>query len=160
MMRSARITYIALLTALAAVFGYIESLFPLPVPIPGIKLGLSNIAVLFALVKMNRTDAFFVMLLKVLICAILFSGMSGFFYSLSGGIASFFAMCIFKRYDFSVTGISMAGGVFHNLGQITAAAIMLSSLGSFYYLPVLLVSGLVVGTAVGMLCSAVIARLK
>ena len=159
-MNSARITYIALLSALAAVFGYIESLFPLPVPIPGIKLGLSNIAVLFALIRMNKADAFFVMILKVFICAILFSGMAGLFYSLSGGILSYTAMCVFKRYDFSVIGISMAGGVFHNLGQITAAAIMLSSVGAFYYFPVLMIAGLIVGTAVGILCKAVISRLK
>lgn len=159
-MNSARIAYIALLSALAAVFGYIESLFPIPVPIPGIKLGLSNIAVLFALIRMNRSDAFFVMLLKVLICAILFSGMAGLFYSLAGGLLSYLAMCVFKRYDFSVIGISMAGGVFHNLGQISAAAIMLSSVGAFYYFPVLLVAGLIVGTAVGALCKAVISRLK
>ncbi len=159
-MRSARITYIALLTALAAVFGYIESLFPIPVPIPGIKLGISNIAVLFALYKMNKSDAFFVMLLKVIICALLFSGMSGFLYSLSGGLMSFFAMCIFKRAGLSVVGTSMAGGVFHNLGQITAAAVMLSSLGAFCYFPVLMIAGLIVGTAVGALCSAIIARFK
>ena len=159
-MKSARIAYIALLSALAAVFGYIESLFPLPIPIPGIKLGLSNIAVLFALIKMNKTDAFFVMLIKVFICALLFSGISGLFYSLSGGILSFLAMCAFEKYDFSVIGISMAGGVFHNLGQITAAAIMLSSVGAFYYFPVLMIAGLTVGAAVGMLCSSVISRLK
>lgn len=159
-MKSARIAYIALLSALAAVFGYIESLFPLPIPIPGIKLGLSNIAVLFALIKMNRSDAFWVMLLKVLICSVLFSGMSGFIYSLSGGILSYLAMCVFKKYDFSIVGISMAGGVFHNLGQIAAAAVMLSSVGAFYYFPILMIAGLIVGTAVGSLCSAVILRLK
>ena len=159
-MNSARIAYIALLSALAAVFGYIESLFPIPVPIPGIKLGLSNIAVLFALIKMNKSDAFFIMLLKVLICAILFSGMAGLLYSLSGGIMSYLAMCVFEKYDFSVIGISMAGGVFHNLGQITAAAIMLSSVGAFYYFPVLMIAGLIVGTAVGTLCKAVISRLR
>ena len=159
-MRSARIAYIALLAALAAVFGYIESLFPIPVPIPGIKLGLSNIAVLFALYKMRKSDAFLIMLIKVTVCSVLFSGMSGFLYSLSGGILSFIAMSAAKKLDLSIIGVSMAGGVFHNVGQIIAAAFMLSSQAALYYLPVLCICGLIVGAAVGALCKAVMSRLK
>ena len=159
-MKSVKITYIALLSALAAVFGYIESLFPLPIPVPGIKLGLSNIAILFALIKMNRRDAFLIMLIKVIICSILFSGINSLFYSLSGGIFSFFAMIFAQKLDFSTVGVSMAGGVFHNIGQIFAASLLLSSFSAFYYLPVLTVFGLFVGAAVGILCSIVISRLK
>ena len=159
-MKPIRITYIALLSALAAVFGYIESLFPIPVPIPGIKLGLSNIVILFALIKMNRRDAFLIMVIKVTICSILFSGINSFFYSLSGGIFSFFAMVFAQKLDLSKIGMSMAGGVFHNLGQIFAAYLLLSSFSAFYYLPVLTVVGLFVGAAVGILCSMVISRLK
>jgi len=159
-MKSAKITYIALLSALAAVFGYIESLFPLPVPIPGIKLGLSNIVILFALVKMDGRSAFFIMLIKVLICSVLFSGMNSFLYSLFGGILSFAAMCTAKKFNFSIVGTSMAGGVFHNLGQILAAAIFLSSPAALYYFPILSVCGLFVGAAVGILCKIIISRLK
>lgn len=159
-MKSARIAYIAVLGALSVVFGYIESLFPIPVAIPGIKLGISNIVVLFALLKMNKSDAFFVLIIKVLVCSLLFSGMNGFFYSLSGGILSFFAMITALRLDLSAVGASMAGGVFHNIGQIFAAAVMLRSLSAFYYLPVLLLSGIIVGGIVGILCKTVIARLR
>ena len=159
-MNSARITYIALLSALSAVFGYIESLFPLPIPVPGIKLGLSNIVILFALIRMNKRDAFLIMLIKVMICSVLFSGINSLFYSLLGGIFSFFAMVFAQKLDSSTIGISMAGGVFHNLGQIFAACLLLSSFSAFYYLPVLTVFGLFVGAAVGILCAIVISRLK
>lgn len=159
-MKSARIAYIALLSALAAIFGYIESLFPLPIAIPGIKLGLSNIVILFALLKMNKTDAFLILIIKVLICSLLFSGMNSFFYSLSGGILSLFAMILAIKFGLSIIGISMAGGVFHNIGQILTAVILLRSPSAFYYLPVLLFAGLIVGGIVGMLCKTVISHLK
>ncbi len=159
-MKSARIAYIAVLGALSVVFGYIESLFPFPVAIPGVKLGISNIVVLFALLKMNKSDAFFVLIIKVLVCSLLFSGMNGFFYSVSGGILSFLAMISALQFDLSEIGASMAGGVFHNVGQILAAAVILRSLSAFYYLPVLLLSGIIVGGIVGILCKTIIARLK
>lgn len=159
-MKSARITYIAILSALAVVFGYIESLFPLPVAIPGVKLGIANIVILFALLKMNKIDAFFILIIKVLVCSLLFSGMNSFFYSFSGGFISFFAMILGLKLGLSIVGASMAGGVFHNLGQILAASIMLRSFSAFYYLPVLLLSGLIVGGIVGLLCKTVISRLK
>lgn len=159
-MKSARITYVALLGALSAVFGYIESLFPLPVAIPGIKLGIANIVILFALLKMNKSDAFFVLVIKIAVCALLFSGLGGFLYSLSGGLISFFAMICALKLKLSTIGASMAGGVFHNIGQILAAAGILRSFSAFYYLPVLLLAGLIVGAAVGILCNIVILRLK
>lgn len=159
-MKSARIAYIALLSALAVVFGYIESLFPLPIPIPGIKLGISNIVILFAITKIGRRDAFLIMIIKVLLCSILFSGLNSFIYSLSGGIFSFAAMCAAQRLNMSIVGISMAGGVFHNLGQILAAALILSSFSALYYLPVLTMCGIFVGAAVGFLCRAVISHIK
>lgn len=159
-MKSHKLTYIALLASLAIVFGYIESLFPLPVPIPGVKLGISNIVILFALIKMNRQDAFFIMLIKVIVCSVLFSGMGSFIYSLSGGVLSFIAMAVSQKLDLSIIGISMAGGVFHNLGQILAAALLLYSLSAFYYLPALLVCGLFVGAVIGILCSIIISRIK
>ncbi|MCR4718022.1 MAG: Gx transporter family protein [Firmicutes bacterium] len=159
-MKSLKITYIALLSSLAVVFGYIESLFPLPVPIPGVKLGISNIVILFALIKMTRRDAFFIMLIKIIVCSVLFSGINSLIYSLSGGILSFIAMVTSQKFDLSIIGISMTGGVFHNLGQILAASLLLCSFSPFYYLPVLCVCGLFVGAAVGILCNIVISRLK
>ncbi|MBR4173472.1 MAG: Gx transporter family protein [Clostridia bacterium] len=160
MMKTARIAYIALLGALSIVFGYIESLFPIPIAIPGIKLGISNIVVLFALIKMNKSDAFFVLIIKVLVCSLLFSGINSLFYSFLGGLFSFFAMIFALKSGFSTIGASMAGGVFHNIGQILAASIMLLSPAPLYHLPVLLLSGLIVGGIVGVLCKTVMSHLK
>ena len=159
-MKAARLTYIALLSAIAIIFGYVESLFPLPVPIPGVKLGLSNIVILYAIIKMNKTDAFLIMLIKITVCSLLFSGMSGFIYSLSGGILSIIAMIAAVKASLSTIGASIAGGIMHNVGQLLAASIMLKSLSVFYYLPVLLLSGILVGFITGAVCASVMRKLK
>lgn len=159
-MKSAKIAYIGILSALSIIFGYIESFFPPPVAIPGIKLGISNIVVLFTILKMSRRDAFFVMLIKVTVCSLLFSGMNTFLYSLFGGIFSIFAMSILYKFNFTPIGISVGGGVFHNIGQITVAAILLNSASVFYYLPVLIFSGIAVGIIIGALTKTVIHYLK
>ena len=159
-MKTKKITYIALLSAVALIFGYIESLFPVFIAVPGIKLGLSNIVILFALYRLDKPSAFFIMLIKVTVLSLLFSGLNVFFYSLCGGFLSLFAMIIFKRINLSTVGISITGGIFHNLGQLLAASIMLKTASVFYYLPVLLISGLIVGFITGMVCKLVLKNLK
>ncbi len=159
-MNSRKIAYISLLSALSIIFGYIESLFPAFIAIPGIKLGISNIVILFALFFLDKPSVFLIVLVKVTVTALLFSGMNMFFYSISGGIFSFIAMSIFKRYNFSIYGISMAGGVFHNLGQIITASIMLDTYSVIYYLPILLISGLLVGYIIGAVCNIIVSRFK
>lgn len=159
-MNNKKITYIALLSTLAIIFGYIESLFPVFIAIPGIKLGLSNIVILFSLYHTNKSSAFFIMLIKVIVTSLLFTGINMFFYSLGGGILSFLVMAILKKYDFSIYGISMAGGVFHNIGQLLVASVMLGTKSVVYYLPVLLLSGLLVGFIIGFICNIITNRLK
>lgn len=158
MMKNKKITYIALLSALAIVFGYIESLFPVLIAIPGIKLGLSNLVVLFSLYFLDKPSAFFIMLIKVLVTSLLFSGFNMFFYSINGGILSLGAMILFKKHNFSIYGISMAGGVFHNIGQLLVAGIMLGTSSVSYYFPILLLSGLFVGYIIGAVCKVIISR--
>lgn len=155
-MNSKKISYIAILSALAIVFGYIESLFP-AAPIPGIKLGLSNIVILFAIYRMNKSSAFFIMLIKVIVTSLLFSGLNIFFYSLSGGLFSLLAMMGFKK-TFSIIGVSMIGGVFHNIGQLLVAALVLYTSAVFVYLPALLISGLIVGFITGNVCNIILKR--
>ncbi len=145
-----------MLSALAIVFGYIESLFP-AAPIPGIKLGLSNIVILFALYKMDKSSAFFIMLIKVLTTSLLFSGLNVFWYSFFGGLLSLIAMLGFKKF-FSVSGISMIGGVCHNVGQLLVAAFMMQTKAVFVYLPTLLISGVIVGFITGTVCSIILKR--
>ncbi len=159
-MKSVKIAYIGVLSALAIIFGYIESLFPIPIAIPGIKLGISNIVILFTLIKLDRKDAFFIMLIKVFVTSLLFSGFNTFIYSLLGGIFSILSMSIAFRFKFSNIGASMVGGVFHNIGQIVAATIILGSISTLYYFPILLLSGLIVGFLIGIVTNLVLSKLQ
>ena len=159
-MQKNRIPLIAMLSALALVFGYIESLLPVVAAIPGIKLGISNIVILFAIYRLNIKSAFFIMLIKVMLSALLFSGLNVLVYSLCGGLLSLALMAAFKNRAFSIIGISMLGGICHNVGQLAAAAFMLSSGSVFYYFPVLLFSGIILGAVTGTVCKIILSRLK
>ncbi len=158
-MNTSKLTRLALLGALALIFGYIESLFPLPVSIPGIKLGLSNIVVLFVLIRLGAVESFFIMLIKVLLPALLWSGASGLLYSAAGGFLSWLFMTTFKKH-FSTVGISTLGGITHNAGQILAAALILGTGSVIYYLPFLIISGIIVGTLTGITCRIAMDRLE
>jgi len=157
-MSAKKISYASVLGALAIIFGYIESLFPAS-PIPGIKLGISNIVILFALYRMDKVSAFFIMLVKVFVTSLLFSGLNVFIYSLAGGLLSLIAMILFMRI-FSTVGTSMLGGVLHNIGQLLVASIMMKSSAVFVYTPYLLISGIVVGFLTGNVCHTVLKRIN
>jgi len=156
-MKTKKIAYISILACLSIIFGYIESLFPAS-PIPGIKLGISNIVILFALYKTDFGSSFLIMLIKVLVTSLLFSGFNVFIYSLAGGIFSILVMH-FSVKLFSKVGVSMAGGVFHNIGQLLAAAFMMQTSAVFVYTPYLLISGVIVGFITGNVCSIIIKRI-
>ena len=157
-MKNKFITFTALAVALALVLGYVEHLIPLPIPIPGVKLGLSNLAVLFVLYY-DRRAAWVVMFLKVLLSALLFSGMSTFLFSCAGGILSLGIMhALYVSKKFSIIGVSIMGGVFHNLGQILAAALILHTINVFYYLPFLIIAGMATGCIIGIISKLVLLR--
>lgn len=157
-MDNQKLTKIALLCAVAIVLGYIESLLP-PLFLPGIKLGISNIVLLFALYRLGIGTSFFIMLIKVAVSSLLFSGMNVFFYSLSGGICSILIMGLFRNRYFSVSGVSVLGGVFHNLGQLMVAAIVLGK-NALYYFPILLISGAVMGFVTGLCADTLLKYIK
>lgn len=148
----------ALLTALAVLFGYIESLVPAFIPVAGVKLGLGNIAVVSALYLLGERRAWAVCVLKIFLCALLYGGFSPFLYSLCGGILSMVAMCIAKRTNlFSVSGVSGIGAIFHNVGQILCAGVILGK-AVIYYLPVLIVTGGIGGFITGIVSAIIIKR--
>ncbi len=157
---SKRITTIALFSALSIIFGYIESLFPIPIAIPGIKLGLSNIVLLLAVYRLSKADTYFLMFIKVFVTSLLFAGLNTLFYSLLGGIFSISAMLLIKKLPFSIIGVSIIGAVFHNIGQITAASIVLQSFSALYYLPILMVAGVIVGIIIGIITQIVLTKIK
>ena len=154
---SARIAACGVLTALALIFSYIEFLVPLPIAIPGIKLGLANIVVLVCLYTLGERYAFLINCTRIVLAALLFGSVFSALYALAGGLVSFAVMALLKRADaFSVCGVSMAGGVFHNLAQLTVAGFLVESAQVFYYFPVLLLSGMATGIGIGILATLIL----
>ena len=120
--------------------------------IPGIKLGIANLVVIIAMYRLDSRYALTINLIRIFLAGFMFSGLYGAIYSLCGCILSFAVMCLLKKSDaFSVVGVSMGGGVAHNIGQLSIAAILVSSPQIFYYLPVLIISGTVSGILIGWL---------
>ena len=160
-MDSKKIARYALLVALAIVLSWLESLVPLSVAVPGVKLGLTNLVVIFALYRMSAGDALAISLVRVLLVSFTFGNAYAFAYSLAGALLSFVVMWGLKRIGtFSTIGVSVAGGVGHNLGQILIAAIVLENSGIFYYFPALLISGTVAGVCIGVVGGILVKRLK
>ena len=149
-----------LLVALAFVFSYLETLVPVPIGIPGIKLGLANGVTLTALYLLRPVDALVVSCLRILLAGLTFGSPVSMLYSLCGGLLSFMTMCLCqKSRRFSVVGVSLAGGVAHNVGQLLLAALVLGARAVAWYAPVLLVAGLITGGLIGGLCRLLLPRL-
>ena len=154
---SARIAACGVLTALALIFSYIEFLVPLPIAIPGIKLGLANIVCLVCLYALGEKHAFLINVTRIALAALLFGSVFSALYALAGGVVSFAVMALLKRTNrFSVCGVSMAGGVFHNLAQLAVAGLLVESAQVFYYFPVLLLSGMATGIGIGILATLIL----
>ncbi|MBE5877423.1 MAG: Gx transporter family protein [Lachnospiraceae bacterium] len=146
-----KIAYSAMLVALAMIFSYVEILIPISFGVPGIKLGLANLVVVVGLWLMPAPQVFLILVTRIILVAFMFGSMSSLLYSLAGGILSFGVMLLLKKCKgFSVIGISMAGGVSHNIGQLVIAALVVENLSVFYYFPVLMIAGLVTGMLIGV----------
>lgn len=149
--RSEKIAVCAMYAALALIFSYIEAILPLNTGIPGVKLGIANLVVILALYNMNFKYAMAVNVIRILTAGLLFNGFFGAIYSLAGGITSLTVMWLLKKTGFfSITGVSMAGGVAHNMGQLLIASALVSNLRMFIYLPVLMFSGIAAGILIGI----------
>ena len=156
-----KVAYFGVFTALALIFSYVESLIPIYMGIPGVKLGLANLIIVIALYKMSIKETYILSVVRIVLAGFMFGNLFGILYSLAGGILCLTTMCILKKTDkFSVYGISMVGGVFHNIAQLIMAAIVLESVSIGYYFPVLLISGLVTGFVIGLISNEMMKRLK
>jgi len=155
--------FLAVMTSAAIIIHFIESLFPLPFALPGIKLGLSNTVSLIVLYIYGPVPAFAVLVIRVILTAFLYAGLSGVIFSLAGGLLSFSAAVLIWRLrdkGYGIVGASTAGGVFHNIGQILAAYVVLRTDAVFFYLPVLILSGAITGIVTGILAGILVPRLK
>lgn len=161
-MSSRRLARYALLTALAMALSWLESLVPLAgvVP-PGVKLGLTNLVVIFALYRMSLRDAAAISLVRVVLVAFTFGNSYSFAYSLAGAALSLAVMALLKRSGkFSLLGISVAGAVSHNIAQVLVAMAVLETARLAWYLPVLLVSGIAAGVCVGAAGALIVKRIR
>ena len=162
MRHSARkIALLGLCTSLALILAYVESMLPpLFAAIPGIKLGLPNIAIIFILYRFGLKEAAAVSFVRIVAVSLLFGNPMTFAYSMAGGVLSLAVMAILKRFDFlSMVGVSVAGGVMHNVGQILMAMLLLSTAELGYYLIVLAVTGTVSGVFIGLCGSFAVKRI-
>lgn len=152
--------FCGLMLALALIASYVESLIPVPIPVPGIKLGVANSVVLILLYYTNAKTAWGISVGRVVLSGFLFGSLSSILYSLSGAILSLLVMTLMKKRDcFTMTGVSVAGGVSHNIGQLIMAFLVFESGALWYYLPVLLVSGCVTGGLIGILGKEIFKRM-
>ena len=160
-METRKIARMGLLTALALILSYVESLIPAFVAVPGVKMGLANIVVVFALYTLGSGEAAIVSIIRVLLSSLLFGSILSLSYSAAGAVISLLSMIILmKTKIFGVTSVSVTGGVFHNLGQILVACLVLETDVLLYYLPVLILSGTITGAVIGIASSIVIKRLQ
>ena len=151
--------YLGLFAAVAIIFGYVESLIPVFAGIPGVKMGLANLAVLFILDRYSWREAALVSVVRILVIGFMFGNLFSIVYSLAGAALSLTVMNFLKKNsEFSLIGISVAGGVTHNIGQLIVAMIVVSNTSLMVYAPALLVAGVLAGVAIGVLVKEVLGR--
>ena len=147
-----RVAQFGVFIALALIFGYVESLFPVFFVVPGMKLGLANLVTVIALYRMGGKEAFAILVVRILVSGFLFGNLFSILYAMAGGMLSFCAMVLAKKSDkFSIIGVSIAGGAFHNVGQLIVAALVVETYSVTYYLPPLLIAGEVTGWVIGVI---------
>lgn len=162
-----RLTTSALLAALALALSWLESLIPFQPGLPGVKLGLPNLVIVFCLYRMNARSAITVNVVRILLAGLMFSGLWGMLYSFCGAACSMAIMVLLLHVNkkaaadgpFSIIGVSMAGGVFHNLGQLLIAMLAVTNANLFFYLPVLIISGIVTGIINGNIALILLQKL-
>lgn len=149
-----------LLTALGLIIGYIEFLIPIPLGIPGVKPGFANIVIVWALYSLGPWEALMINGMRIFLSGFLFGNFSMILYSLAGAAVSFLCMCLAKKSGLlSMTGVSMIGGVMHNMGQLLVAMAVLETVSLVYYGPVLLAAGVITGLLIGIVTGEVKKRI-
>lgn len=154
---SKRVANVGMLIALAMIFSYVEALLPFNFGIPGIKLGVANLVIVTSLYLLKPKDVWCLSLLRILLMGFLFGNGVSILYSLAGGILSLLVMLLLKtKGGFSMLGVSIGGGVSHNVGQLIAAICIVSNLNIAYYLPMLMIAGVITGAIIGMLSGKIL----
>lgn len=155
------IAYFGLLLTLALILSYVESLIPIFVSVPGVKLGLANLVVLICLYFFPAKYAFLISGMRVVLAGLLFGSMFSILYSLAGAFLSLIVMLLAKKFfKLGILGVSVLGGVFHNIGQLLVAMAVVSNYRIGYLFPYLLLSGILTGAIIGFIANCVVPYLK
>ncbi len=163
MKNTRKMVILSVLISQALVLHVIERMIPVPIPVPGIKLGLANVVSMFTILIFGWKEAMLVVFLRTLLGSFFGGGISSFLYSIAGGALSATVMAIlYKRFSkvFSIVAISVVGAVFHNIGQILIASMVVSNANLFFYLPILLIAGVITGIFIGLTVQMTMKPLK
>ncbi len=160
--KTRRIALLGVLTSVALVLSYLEVMLPpISTAVPGIKMGLPNIIIIFLLYKFGLKEAVTVSLVRVFIVALLFGNVMTLAYSVAGAVLSLGLMTLFKKFDFfSQVGVSIIGGISHNLGQILVAIFLFDTIQIGYYMIVLSITGTIAGVVIGIISSILVKKLE
>lgn len=160
--KTRRIALLGVLISVALVLSYLEAMLPpISASAPGIKMGLPNIIIIFVLYKFGLKEAFAVSLIRVFIVALLFGNVMTLAYSVAGALLSLSLMAALKKLDwFSIHGVSIVGGISHNLGQILVAIFLFDTVQIGYYMIVLSITGTVAGVIIGIISSILVKKLE
>ena len=147
------------MAALAIILGYVEMLLPVFFVVPGMKLGLANLVTVFVLYRYRAKEAAVISLIRIVVIGFLFANLFSILYSLAGAALSLLCMTAARRFSgLAIVGVSILGGVTHNLGQLIVAALVVENGNVFYYFPALLISGLVTGALIGIVTGEILKR--
>lgn len=150
-----------MLIGLAFIFSYLEAIIPIPIPIPGVKLGLANLVTIVGLYTVGIRGTVAISLIRIILVGFTFGNASSMIYSLAGGVVSLVLMILVRKTNlFSQVGVSITGGIGHNIGQLAIAAVVVQTSGVFYYLPFLMATGVVAGAVIGLLGGLVTERIR
>lgn len=157
---SKKISLLALFTAFAVILGYVESFIP-SIGIPGVKLGLANLAVLLSLYYLGVFEGITVSIVRILIIGMFFGNLFSILFSVAGALISYLIMVAIKKINnISIITVGIFGGVFHNIGQIIVAIYVVETYQVIYYLPVLIISGIITGAIIGIISKMIYVRTK
>lgn len=162
--KTSKMIYISSLVSMALILSTIENMIPVPFITPGAKLGLANLVIMIAIYTLdNYKQAFLVLALRIILSSLLVGNLSTLIYSSVGGILSFFVAILVKELfkdKVSIIGVSASAAVFHNVGQLLVASLILNNFGIFLYLPILSIAGIGTGIFVGISANYLLAHLR
>lgn len=160
-MKSKKVAFLGLSIGLAMILSFVESQIPALVAVPGIKVGLPNLVIVFMLYRIGFKEAVTVSIIRIILVSILFGNLQTMTFSIAGAALSLLGMLLLKKLNwFSCITVSIVGGILHNVGQIIAACLWTQTAAIAYYLPVLLISGVLAGALIGLISGLLVEKSK